>query len=150
MGLINAVSQQEMHDFCKNNGNSFIVLVWPIAEGKHDKIVRLLNKYGCVIYETERVLEPKVAYTILKKSHYNAPSSVTSNFKAHFKWYFPTKSILKKPTRIFVCTFDDVQQATQCKYAVRGLFNVSYRAIHINDTHAETLELGKIIFGATA
>jgi len=143
---VNAFSDHEKLAFCENNSNSFIAIVWPIAEGKDAQIVSLLNTYGKIVHREEKILSPAQAFIILKKSHYNAPKSVTSDFKAHLKWYFPKKSLFNKPARIFICLFTDTQQAAQCKYEIRKLFNLSYRPVHINDTHAETLELATLLF----
>lgn len=140
--------EKDIVEFCAAHNNSFIAIVWPIAQGKHQEIKEKFAVYGKIMYEKEMLLSPQLAYTILKKSHYNGPPSVTSDFKAHLNWYFPQKSLFKKPARIFVCTFDTVADATACKYAIRRLFKLSYRAVHINDTHAETEELAQLLFGS--
>jgi hypothetical protein len=143
---IHALENHEKYAYCHANKNSFIAIVWPIAKGKDKQITTLLNTYGNVVHKEELVLSPARAYKILKKSHYNGPKSVTENFKAHLAWYFPTKELFKKPARIFICTFENANKATQCKYAIRNLFNLSYRPIHINDTHTETCELATLLF----
>lgn len=138
------MSNEQIHTFCKENKKSFIAIVWPIAEGKHQEIVSLLDSHGKIVYEMRKLLNPQKAFIILKKSHYNCPQ--VTDFKKHLKWYFPSNELFKKPARIFVCLFDTTDKATQCKYAIRKLFNLSYRSIHINDTHSETCELVQLLF----
>ncbi|MBA3954383.1 hypothetical protein H0X48_03645 [Candidatus Dependentiae bacterium] len=65
----------------------------------------------------------------------------------HFHWYFPGNT-LAKPARIFVVSYNNSQVAKKCKYAIRKLFHLGYRSIHINDTHAETVQLAHFLLGA--
>ena len=64
---------------------------------------------------------------------------------AHFSWYFP-KGALDNPAKIYVIKASSLSKVLTCKYAIRKLFNLQYRAVHINDTHKETIALAEILF----
>jgi len=129
-------------DYCMTHHNSFVAIVWPIAQGKDERIKRTLNKYGQIKYQKNLYFNPEQALALLTRAHYNAK---IADMKEHFRWYFPSGTF-EHPARIFVVKFKNVNAATECKYAVRRLFNLQYRAIHINDTHNETMELAELFF----
>jgi len=63
----------------------------------------------------------------------------------HVSWYFPSGAF-KRPARIFVVKAKSTATMVQCKYAIRRLFGLQYRAVHVNDTHPETVELAEFFF----
>jgi hypothetical protein len=136
-------SDQEAYSYCVNHHNTFIAIVWPIAQDKDTFIDTIMNRYGKILYKKSYHFTPKTAYTILKKAHANAH---IPNMKEHLAWYFPTGTY-KLPARIFVVQFSDTEHNLACKYAVRKLFSsLQYRSIHMNDVHDETIQLAKFFF----
>lgn len=130
-------SDQEAYNFCISHPHSYIVIVWPIAQGKDKEIKKICAAYGLIHYEKRVYLSQEQAYYLLKKVHPHI-----ADINEHVTWYFPDNTF-KKKARIFVFTCLDHSQVVACKYAIRRLFKLQYRSIHINDTHAETLELAK-------
>lgn len=133
-------NDQEAYSYCKRNKQSFISVVWPIAQGKDAEIKDIFNKYGKIIYKKKVFFTYTKAYTILKLAH-----PFITHMREHVDWYFPAGSY-EKPARIFVLEFENTETAMACKYAVRHIFNLQYRPLHINDTHAETMELAEFFF----
>ena len=143
-----STSYAQIHDdaqafyYCMTHHNSFVAIVWPIAQGKDYQIKRTLNKYGKIKYQKNIYFTPEQAYSLLTRAHYNAK---IADMEEHLRWYFPPGTF-EQPARIFIVKFKNVKIATECKYAIRRLFNLQYRAIHINDTHDETIELAELFF----
>jgi len=135
-------NDQEAYAYCITHKDSFIAIVWPIMQGHDDKIHKILNKYGTIKYQKKVLLTPEAAYQLLEAAHYNAG---IKNWQQHLEWYFPPGTF-EKMARIFVLKCKDTKTATKCKYAVRNLVDLQYRAIHINDTHDETVELARFFF----
>lgn len=134
----------QAYNYCLSHQSSFIAIVWPIAQGKDNRIEQIFNKFGRIIYRKIVYFTPKKAYKLLKQAHYNAN---ISDFKKHLAWYFPPGTY-EQPARIFVLTFENAGQATACKYAIRNILfpHLQYRSIHINDYHAETVDLASSFF----
>lgn len=135
----------QAYAYCMRNTNSFIAIVWPLAQGHDAKIEEIMRKFGGTIaYRKNHLLTPKTAYKLLKEAHYNAG---IKDMKEHLNWYFP-KDTYKHPARIFVINFENTEKATACKYAIRKLLfpKLQYRSVHINDFHSETIALAKFFF----
>lgn len=137
-------TDQAAYEFCKKNTKSFIAVVWPIAQGKDRLIEAILREHGILHYKKSIVLSPQQALWILSKAH-----PQITDMPLHFAWYFP-KGTLEKPTKVFLMEFSDPTVAIACKTAIRQLFQLQFRAIHINDTHQETLELAHCFFSEIA
>lgn len=143
-GLISAhiENDRQAFDYCMTHEKSFIAIVWPIAQGKDEQIRHVFGKYGAIQYQKNLFFTPEQAYSLLERAHYNAG---IADMREHVRWYFPPGSF-ERHARIFILKFKNVKTATECKYAIRHLFNLQYRAIHINDTHDETVELAHLFF----
>lgn len=132
---------QEAYDYCKEHPQSFIAIVWPIAQGKDDEIQKIFGNYGKIIYRKKTFLNYKSARTLLKSAH-----PFINDMDKHVDWYFPAGTF-EKPARIFVLEFKNTETAVSCKLAIRHMFkNLQYRSIHINDTHNETIDLARFFF----
>ena len=131
-------------NYCKKNKDTFIAIVWPITQGKTQEIENLFSRYGKICFKRTMKLTKETAYHILQESHYNNSQAVR-DMDAHFSWYFP-KGALDNPAKIYVIKASSLSKVLTCKYAIRKLFNLQYRAVHINDTHKETIALAEILF----
>lgn len=131
---------KHLKDYLKNP-KSYIAIVWPISPLEADpQIEEMLNKYGRIVHKEAFVLNRTEVYILLRLAH---PHIL--NTAEHVNWYFPPGT-LGKPTRVYIVLFDKLGTAVDTKHKIRRLFNLQYRTIHINDTRAETKELGKFFF----
>ncbi|MDR3550094.1 MAG: hypothetical protein P4L31_01660 [Candidatus Babeliales bacterium] len=135
-------TDHQAFDYCITHEKSFIAIVWPIAQGKDEQIRQTFEKYGAIKYQKSLYFTPDQAYSLLDRAHYNAG---IADMRKHVLWYFPPGTF-EQPARIFVLKFKNVKTATECKYAIRRIFDLQYRAVHINDTHDETVELAQLFF----
>lgn len=133
-------SDHAAYTYCLTHSNSYIVIVWPIAHNKDEEIVTILQHYGTLKYRKNFYLTYNQALYLLAKAH-----PYIHNIHEHVSWYFPPEAF-EKPARIFVFKCGDHLTTMTCKYAIRHLFDLQYRSIHINDTHKETIELAKFFF----
>lgn len=134
-------TDRQAYNYCITHPDTFIGIVWPITPGNDEKIKQIMRNYGTIHYQKNVRLTYDQAFTLLKTAHRHI-----SDMKEHVRWYFPGDTF-KKQARIFVLTFNKSETAVACKHAIRHLFNLQYRSIHINDTHDETIELAQFFFG---
>lgn len=131
----------QVYSFCESQKNSFISVVWPLAQGKESKIEELFKQYGTIHYKKEVYLSKSQGILLLKAAHPHV-----ADMDKHMKAYFPPGS-LKNPARIYVLTFPGgYKSAFECKHAIRRLFKLGYQSIHINDYHYETMILAQFLF----
>lgn len=134
-------NNREALAYCKQEPQSFVSIVWPIAQGKSEQIEQIFNQHGQLKYKKIVTLNPSQAFYLLKTAHPHIP-----NMKEHVTWYFPPGT-MNKPARVYVLKFDSTNTAVTCKHAVRKIFKgLQYRSIHIVDTHPETIELAEYFF----
>jgi hypothetical protein len=139
-------NDQQAYEYCVKHQHSYIAIVWPIAQGKNKDIERILKQHGKILYYKKVYLDYKNAFHLLQRAHHNIGAlREPQEMQKHVAWYFP-EGTFEKPARIFVLAFDTLETAVACKLAVRGLYHLQYRSIHINDTHPETVELAKFFF----
>lgn len=140
MPCMYSFSDDDALRYCQRHADLFVAIMWPIAQGKQEKIEKIFNEFGRILYQKTVYFTPESAYKILKKAH---PQII--DMDAHVRWYFPRETF-NYPARIFLFKCKDAQTATLCKYKIRSLYKLQYRPVHINDTYEETLELAHIFF----
>lgn len=133
-------SDKQAYAYCRDNKKSFVAIMWPIAQGKDKEIERIFKRYGKLLYHKKMHLNSKKAFYLLQKAHPHI-----TDMSEHVDWYFP-QGTFEKPARLFVLEFNNAETAITCKMAIRGLYHLQYRSIHINDTHEETKELAEFFF----
>lgn len=133
-------NDQEAYTYCTQKQQSFIAIMWPIAQGHDSSVTKIFNRYGEIKYRKDFYFTPQQALTILQQAHPHI-----TNMQEHLNWYFPPGTY-QKPARIFVLKFPNARTAVTCKHEIRKLYPLQYRSIHINDTHNETKDLARSFF----
>lgn len=134
------VSERVAYQYCKAEKKSYIAIVWPIAEGKDREIEELFNRYGEIKYKKTMRFNAAQAFYLLRKAHGRMP-----NMNAHVLWYFPPGTY-EKEARIYVWKCSSHAKVLTCKHAIRGLFPLQWRSVHMNDKHEETVFFAKYFF----
>lgn len=144
--------------YCQTHENSFIAIVWPLAQGKETEIVEAFNRFGKIYYQKTMLIPETEIFKLVDIAHNsyfcdgvpflcdNQADKIAQFVKEHKQKYVPSKDAAQQASRIFVLAFNDEKTATACKKAIRTLFNIGFYSIHINDTHDETLELAEHLF----
>lgn len=139
--LIALGTDQEALVFCKSHTESFLAIVWPIAQGKDEKIEKLFRKYGTLQHKKVVYFNHTQGARILQDAHPHI-----TNMQEHMKMYFPSSSTFAKPARVYLLTFKNLETAVKCKHAVRHLFDLGYSSIHITDYHHEAIKLAEFFY----
>jgi len=160
----------------KNNPNTHIALVWPVTVNHDRLINKIFNKYCNIIYSKRILLNQKEARNLLSQIPDKAkhPQGVNLWFQEPYTSYNPMRVYLiecKKNntdykqmkiylTKIFsnnenyINSFEkkygekaieNLYTITICKREIRKAVNLEY-AMHIEDTHKETMSLANILF----
>lgn len=130
--------------YCKTHRKTHIAIVWPNAEGKDDKVERIFNKFGSIKFKKKIFFTYPEGYEVLRDAHQKV-----KNMEEHMNIYFSAESF-RKPARIYLVSFDDLDTAVKCKYAIRHVYKMGYYSIHINDYHQEAIKLAELFFGDKA
>jgi len=133
-------NDQAAYDYCLAEKDSFVAVVWPIAQGKDYQIDRLFKKFGSIKYQKKVYFTPAQASHLLAMAH-----SHVVDMDEHMARYFPPGTF-EKPARIFVFKCSSYKKALSCKYAIRAMLGLDFRGIHINDWHWQTIELAGFFF----
>jgi hypothetical protein len=146
IGPVNLIANSAVQDYAKikiylKDPKSYIAIVWPLVPLEADlQIEDMLHKYGKILHKSSIMLSKTDASVLLRTAH---PHIL--NTADHVGWYFPPGAF-ERPARVYIVQFNNLDIAVETKHKIRRLFNLQYRAIHINDTRSETKALGKFFF----
>lgn len=163
-------------EIIKRNKNTYIALVWPVTVEQDNLIDSIFNKYCTVLCSKRILLDKKGAQNFLaqipgKASH---PTGVDLWFQEPYIHYNPMRVYLlecKENTtdynemknylttifsgsKTYIDSFEkkhgkraikNLYVTTKCKREIREAVKIGY-AMHINDSHDETVYLGNIVF----
>ena len=125
--------------------NTYMVLVWPVSLGHDDELLEILNRYGSVINRKNVKITYDGLVNLQRIVYRNEPwlGSYSNDFEgAHTKSVqcYNDNGIL----RAFL--FESKENMIMMKEEIRKVFNLGKHAVHINDSHEETIEISQMIF----
>ncbi len=133
-------------EYCRLNPRAHIVSVFPSAVGKEREIRNILERHGEIFY-ARQVLLSRLGSVNLVRQMYDGEHWVGS-FANRFEGAqnkaaecFRTDG----PVRVYVYTSDDFEKVKAAKQQIRDLFGISNHSVHVNDTHEETVRLGRLL-----
>ena len=138
-------------EYCLQEKNTHIAILNPIAHQIKEVSLQILKRYGKVYYQKDIEFNPN-GYINLTKNIYQRESWL-GNSKNQFigaRQYAKPAFRLNTPLTIFVVYSDSVESLIQAKSAIRKLANVGNYAIHINDTHEETVALAGLLLNSNS
>lgn len=141
-GLSQADLDILMCEYIKRQPKAYLGLVWPAACCQYDEIRKIVKKYCTIVAEKDVLLINNGPALLLK----NIPEKAKEVERFLFH-YFP-ENRKDKPVRVFVLEANSCKITRECKYEVRkflGVYPKPY-VMHINDTHAQTVELSRLLF----
>ncbi len=126
--------------FCKKYPDTYIATVWPtLSYDYEDLIYEILSKEAVVIYKKTFTLKnngPKALMeTIPEKAAY-----LSRDFHHYFD---PTKPIY--PMMCFVIRAPAHENTVRAKRTLRNIVKLDPYCMHINDTHAQGLDLAHLL-----
>jgi len=127
--------------------NTHIVSLFPAAVGRDDDVRAVIERYARIVYAKECRIDRKAAPLLMRQVYELEPwlGDWSNNFKgAQNKGArcFATDG----PLRALLIETDSPEALRACKSEIRALYPSGQDAVHINDTHVETVTLAKIYF----
>ena len=146
-GLLEKWSDPMALEYCRLKKNTYIVTIFPSAEGEDETVRGILQAHGKIAYEKYVKLE-NYAPTLLIRQMYSGedwiggPRNCFDGARQKAELCFTKKGLV----RVFVLEADEPQSIKTAKGKIRSIFNIGNHSVHINDSHADTLKLAQIFF----
>lgn len=130
--------------FCKQNQNTYIVIVWPKGYSHLEYIIERLNQHGSVKYVKQLALTKKQIFSLFCALH---PEMSHGHAKKFFKPYI--KMLSDEPFHVaaLVLQIDaSLEHIVSLKQEIRRHIGEMYYSFHINDYYPETIEAANTLF----
>jgi hypothetical protein len=131
--------------YCDLREDTFLVFVWPTAQGKDEELTAVLRRYGDIVYRKDVFLngngQVQLMTAVYEKEKWLGDER--SNFvgaRNKASWCFGKSG----PLRVFLLQSNT--NMIELKEQIRHLFQVQKHSVHINDSHAETQILSRLVF----
>ncbi len=136
-------------EYCQLRQDTFIVHLFPKAEGREEAARSILREFGAIVYEKELRLRNNGPWWLVRQLYRGEKwiGSWSDNFagaRRDAQMRFDGRS----PLRVFVFQCDDLAKVREAKTRIRALHGQGNYSSHINDTHEETLRLARLYFNA--
>jgi len=155
-GLSKELSDLAALEYCRLKKNTFIVTLFPAAEGQDDLVRELLFKKAGLVYEKSFKLTDQGGFNFIRLLYDDDASRGNpwlgnwhDNFagaKSKVSYCFTNPS----PTRIFLIETKNVEDCKILKEEIRNLYGIGNHSVHINDTHLETLKIAGYVFNSNS
>ena len=146
-------NDEEALAYCASHNNAYISILYPRKQ--HNKaagIRTIFKEFGSIIYEKNIVLFDHGPLNLVRIAYQTQSwiGDYSNNFaharlsvKRRFRVVNKDGSYTVKVV-LFLCT--NLERVRQCKKKLRALIGQGSHAIHINDTHEETMTLAQTVF----
>lgn len=150
-GLDEKSSDAAALQYCRLRPDTFVVTVFPSAEGREDEVRALLNRHGRLVYAKQVALNRRGARNLICELYAGEPwlGDWRNNFSGANGKMEPCFRG-EGPVRVYVLQAANLEDVRAVKAAVRDLFGLANHSVHINDTHAQTLQLAQLFFNANS
>ncbi len=141
-GLAPAFSNAIALEYCRLKRETYAVLVFPAATGRHLEIFDILLTHGHIAYEKEFFLGKAARLNLVRTVYAGEPwlgteATAYNGANAKASLCFDGDG----PLRLFIFETHDPEEAVRAKHEIRELFGIDKSSVHINDTHEETLRI---------
>lgn len=138
-------------EYCRLKAETYAVLVFPSAVGRHREILDVLLAHGHVVYEKEFFLGPAARLNLIRcvyagETWLGTAQNGYNGANAKASLCFASDG----PLRFFVFETHDPQDAVRAKAGIRALFGIDKSAVHINDSHEETIRVAEALLNANS
>lgn len=143
-GLSENILDSMALEYARLKTNTVIAFLFPVANNKDKEVVKILNDYCNVWYHKEILLTTRGRRNFIRMIYKGEAwvgnlSQDTPGFIKHVGNRF----IDGKPLKVYFLESDNPLKTQEAKTRIRLLFNIGNDAIHINDTHTETIRLSE-------
>ncbi len=137
--------------YCRLRPDTFVVTVFPSAEGREDEVRALLNHHGRLVYAKRVQLNRRGARNLICELYAGEPwlGDLRNGFAGANGKMEPC---FRKDgaVRVYILQAAALDQVRALKVAIRDLFGIGNHSVHINDTHAQTLQLAQLFLNANS
>lgn len=150
-GLVPAFANAIALEYCKLKRDTYAVLVFPAATGRHREIFDILLSHGHVAYEKEFFLGKPARLNLVRTVYAGEPwlgTEATAYNGANAKASLCFNG--DGPLRLFVLETYDPEKAVRAKHEIREVFGIEKSSVHITDTHEETLRIAEALLNSNS
>lgn len=139
-------------EYCQLKSNSYIMVIYPSAEGQDDIVSSIIKKHARVIYQKNIFLSENGGLNLILTAYKNDSWTIEgyknnySNVRYKSNKCFPKKLIIKNPMKVYLLEAKDLSSIQKCKAAIRSLFKIQNDSVHATDTHEQAVILAKTLF----
>lgn len=140
--------------YAKLKRNTSIMLVFPVADGNHDEIRKILRMYGNILYEKYVRLTKNGQLLFIRELYEDA--SWLGSCEDHFAGAEQevcqrfSSSENDGTMRVWLVEFNTSRQRINCQQTIQALFDGNKYAVYSSKNHQETMRLGRILFLANS
>ncbi len=135
------------YEYSKIKKNTYIITVFPTAEGKVSKVLQIIRRHADIFYSKDVHLHNNGPHLLIKQMYRG--ENWLGNWSTLFRGAKHKAEQCFRgagPVRVFLVEANSLNHIKQCKEDIRQLFGVGNHSVHINDTHEETVRLAQIFF----
>ncbi len=150
-GLVPAFANAIALEYCRLKRDTYAVLVFPAATGRHREIFDILLSHGHVAYEKEFFLGKPARLNLVRTVYAGEPwlgTEATAYNGANAKASLCFNG--DGPLRLFVLETYDPEKAVRAKHEIREVFGIEKSSVHITDTHEETLRIAEALLNSNS
>lgn len=138
-------------EYCRLRQDTFIVHLFPKAEGRDAEARAILREFGAIVYEKELRLRNNGPWWLVRQLYRGEKwiGSWNDSF-AGARRDAQTRFDGKSPLRVIVFQCDDLAKVREAKTRIRALYGHGNYSSHVNDTHEETLRLARLYFNTNS
>ncbi len=135
-------------EFCRICPNLRIVTMFPAAVGKGEQMLKIIKKYGSIVYALSIDANLKLLDNLIKELYRGEGwiggfTSAKSMNKSKCCWN-------SKNPKLQIYLLSPSGSCTALKKELRTLYNIGNHSVHINDTHEETFRIASSVFNANS
>ncbi len=146
-GLGQAFADAMALEYCRLCPSTYVVTVFPSAQGRHEDIQNVLRHHGDIVYEKTVELNERGALGLIRQMYAREPW--LGNWNNQFAGaQFKARACFARPgpVRVFLFQTERIEKAKAAKAEIRKMFGIENHSVHINDPHAETRLLAGLFF----
>jgi FkbM family methyltransferase len=147
MGLAEIYLDAMAIEYARLKANTRIVCLFPIALQYREKVEELIAGHGQVVYRKGIVFSGFGPQNLIAQLYRDEPwlgdrEAGWPGSRSHARQRF----LPDQPVVFYLVQFDRPQLAQELKERIRALCGVGNNAVHINDSHAETVRIAGQLF----
>lgn len=125
--------------------DTYLVMVWPIARGYSKEIETILSENGSIVYYKEIRITMNGMINLQRRVYQK--EGWTGSFSNDFEGvWIKASQCYNEEGKLRIYLFESSADLIAVKEKIRSLFNIGKHAVHINDTHEETVILSSLLF----